>query len=267
MAIKDCGRFLWAIWQDWVAWMSGGVAVLLTLLGAMNHVWWLLAGVCILISSFRVWQVEHRKAEAADRKVVALVEGKPRIVYVGQRGSPLCWEDKSYGFYMLQLHFKNRPLRRVGEESVARSVSATIEFWDRRADKLVSILSCEGRWPVTQAGEHVGYEETMRTVDFEANENPLKLNLAHVPLKDGRVYAAAEENFLAHKAGDHPAYRIYPFQDTDVVRVCINLRGSSIGQTFWFDLKWNKKIDPQSGHRCLEVTLIRGENDLDTRYL
>ena len=211
---------------------------------------------------FWVWRVEHREAREWQQQVVALTESKPRIVYVGERGSPLSGmsDGKRHAFYMLQLHFKNRPRQRVGERSTARKVSATIEFWEEHRN--TPIVSFEGRWPVTGAGEHVGYERTERTVDFEANEIPVKLNLVLIPFGengDGRVYAAAEENFYAYQAGTHPAFRINSFQDTDVVRVCIKLRSSIVEQDFQFKLRWYRSVDPQSGHRCFEVTPLSGE--------
>lgn len=59
-----------------------------------------------------------------------------------------------YAYHLLQLRFKNRPVNRVGEVSVARKVTASVEFWEENSDQLITKF--EGRWPVTNAAEHVG---------------------------------------------------------------------------------------------------------------
>src|SRR5262249_16005626 len=115
------------------------------------------------------------RANLAEEQLKALSDSWPRIVSVAHRTSPLV--DRRPGtdghhvqdaLPLLQLRFKNRPLNRVGEASIARRVTATVEFWEEKLDQLITRF--EGRWPVTTAAEHVGYDGTNPTADFEVNE-------------------------------------------------------------------------------------------------
>ena len=215
-----------------------------------------------LIAGFRA---ERRRADEAEARVKALTESTPRIVYVGQRSAPLVerrpgtdGHHVQYAFHLLHLRFKNRPVSRVGEASVARRVTATVEFFEDKRDELITRF--EGRWPVTTAADHVGYERTEPTADFEANEFPVKLNLAVIPGEDGRVYAASEENFHANPAGDHPAHRINPLQDEDFVRVRVKLRGSNVNQDFWFRMKFRRHVPTLTNTGVpLEIEVTSGE--------
>jgi hypothetical protein len=146
----------------------------------------------------------------------------------------------------------------VGEASVGRRVTATVEFWEEKGDQLITKF--EGRWPVTTAAEHVGYDRTNPTTDFDVNEFPVKLNLAVVPGDEGRAYAASEENFHAYPGGNHPAHRINSLQDEDVVRVCVKLRGSNVEQDFWFRLKFHRHVPTLTNTGVpLEIELTSGE--------
>lgn len=79
--------FFAAIWQDWIALMSGLAGVILAAAGASGFgqlpdwAFWLTAGICFLVAAFRVWREQFRTAhpydEASFQHARKLFDGLP----------------------------------------------------------------------------------------------------------------------------------------------------------------------------------------------
>ena len=76
-------KYLRALWSDLVARLSGIASVVLSAIGASRRTglpswtFWVAAGICFLIASFRAWLKEHQALEAANAEIVRL--GAPRF--------------------------------------------------------------------------------------------------------------------------------------------------------------------------------------------
>ncbi|SRR5713101_2349456 len=67
--------YLWAFWSDWLALMSGIASVVLTAVGAVSvapvpsSFFWIAAGFCFVIASYRIWLKEHQQVVELTEKL------------------------------------------------------------------------------------------------------------------------------------------------------------------------------------------------------
>jgi hypothetical protein len=89
---RDLWVFVRSFWPDWMARMSGGASIVLTVWGIVWdhpikrwHVF-LAAFVCYFFASFRVWQKEYRRRRQAEPLVVGVLERfESRSAYLVKR--------------------------------------------------------------------------------------------------------------------------------------------------------------------------------------
>jgi hypothetical protein len=109
------GKYLAALWSDWVARMSGVASVILAFLAAYLEfivkngrvALWATAAVCFVVASYRIWAKEHKALLAKQAELERLVaendggaRGRARRKYLRERLGELLQEGEKYRIYI-----------------------------------------------------------------------------------------------------------------------------------------------------------------------
>jgi len=179
MLAQNLAAFIKAIYRDWVARMSGGASILLTVLATVlptkvpHWVFWIAASLCLLVACFRAWSAEHEACEALEKRIAGFPNlvlepngfrmTRRIIVTDSSPRRPPGERTRHYASaFVASLTFVNDP-KSPTDESVAKSVTASVAIHD--ADTGRHLSNCPGRW-IPQYGDIYLSEEAAKTVDF-----------------------------------------------------------------------------------------------------
>ena len=191
------------------------------------------------------------EAFAARRELTAFKDAQPLVEFLEPKGTTVNIGDSKS--FVVQARFVNRPKVRA-PHAVARSVSALIEFWSAKGERLLN-GPYYGAWASSAAPGHVGWTDLLPAVDFEGNDIPQKLYIALRPEGAAEAYVFCRENLHAHADGRHPNYKLV--FGTYLVRV--TLRGAALDQDFCFRLEnGTAGREPLELEQCEPMSALRG---------
>lgn len=195
-----------------------------------TSIWFYLALGSFAVAQFLAHRDEMCRADDLHTALDAFRAARPMIECLPPKGALV--HRGASSFYVVQARFRNAPNVRT-ERVAAKGVSARIEFWDaHRATRLLGPVYGQLA-SKSKAPDYVGWEAISPTIDFEANDLPLKLYIALRPPGCREAYVFCSENLEAREDGQHPDYRL----EFGTYQVGVKLRASNVEQDFWFRLR------------------------------
>ena len=170
------------------------------------------------------------KESALQTELDNLKSIQPQITYDQSRRAALYNSDGQAIYHIVQAWFKNSPVT-YSQQSVARQVSPTLEFWDKDAQH--QYFSINGMWAKDTAPDHVGFSGIEPEKDIAPNDLPHKVMIALKWQQDEACYGYAKESFQPYPDGRNPSKEL-PIGE---YKVCVKLRGVGVNQDFWFLLR------------------------------
>ena len=189
----------------------------------------------LFLAPYWLYKQEHKNRLAVETHLHSIQTPFPRVLYsrfrVAQLYYPSPVTSSNYPSYeILQVWFENAP-KFPTDQSVAKEVSAIIEFWTLSRDKL--LFQIHGQWAETTAPNHVGYKGVKATIDILPSHIESKLMIALKYRDDDSAYPFSIESIRDFSDGRNPNLVLLP--GDYFLKIC--LRGIGIDKEFLFTLE------------------------------
>lgn len=189
----------------------------------------------LFLAPYWLYKQEYESRLKAETHLRDMQKSTPRVLYSEFRVAQLYIQSpvasKSYPRYeVLQVWFENVP-EFPTDQSVARDVSAVIEFWSLSGADL--IFQFYGQWAETTAPNHVGFKGVKPSIDIPPSHIKAKLMIALKYKDEEFAYPYSVESLKDYSDGRNPnlALRIGNYA------VKIRLRGMGIDKEFLFTVE------------------------------
>ena len=183
----------------------------------------------LLAAPYKIYKEKEQAHDQLAKQLDEIKSAQPQIEYDQSRESPLFHEDQPI-YHIIQVWFKNSPTI-PSEQSVAKQVSATIEFMND--DRINPRFSVYGQWAISTAPNHVGHAGITPLIDISPGHLSCKLNIALKYEEDSVCYGYAVESFGPYPDGRNPGLEL-PHGEHPVR---VELMGIGVKQDFWFTLR------------------------------
>jgi hypothetical protein len=196
---------------------------------------WLIISLVYLIILI-TWS-SYNAVKKANERVNEYISQSPSIELSELRGSPLFINEKPI-YFIWQAWFQNKPKIR-NEQSIAKDVTALIEFWEIPDRKLYRTVF--GQWAETNAPVNITHNPSdgkLKT-DMQPNNEYHKLSIVIKYPEENECYAYARENFTSDPTFHNPTFVLSNSQ----YLVRIRLEGLSVEEEFELKL-----VNPGKGH-------------------